>query len=229
MNGQDLSITIPIASEFRTQAEEIAAGREQVYWKTIALLAVTEYLQWQGYEVRSGFVDRALTDDVYVVGVGRVGCLQVKGGKAFELPEEVQQGRVGTVVLSCAEKQVRLWGFLPLFDPEDLPEQVEWDEVQSLDEMVMYFDRLERGSKEPQLEEIEPDETTRLMLVAMLERIYRSENPNRWGIRAAQILVKEERLTMTREATLLENLTEQQGVAEQLMEKLATVWDALRG
>lgn len=225
MNGQDLSITIPIASEFRTQAEQIAAGREQVYWKTIALLAVTEYLQWQGYEVRSGFVDRVLTDDVYVAGVGRVGCLQVKGGEAFELPEDVQQGRVGTVVLSCAEKQVRLWGFLPLFDPEDLPVQVEWNEVLSLDAMVESFARIERGSNEPQLQELEPDEMERLMLVAMLERIYREEPSNRWGIRAAQVLGEEGReVALSREAKLPQDLTERQDLAEQMMQRLVEIW-----
>jgi hypothetical protein len=225
MNGQDLSITIPIASEFRTQAEQIAAGRDQVYWKTIALLAVTEYLQWQGYEVRSDFIDRALTDDVWIAGVGRIGCFQVSGGERFELTEEMQQGRIGSIMLSCEEKQVRLWGFLPLFDPEDLPTEVEWSEVQSLDVMVEYFARVERGSLEPQVQELEPDEVERLMLVAMLERIYREEQPNRWGIRAAAVLGEEGReLVGTREAKLPKDLTERQGLAERMMKRLAEVW-----
>ena len=234
MNAQqNLSITVPIAAEFRTVAEQIAAPGSTGYWKTIAALAVSEYLQWQGYEVRSDFVERALTDDVWIAGVGRIGYLNVSGGEPFELRAEMQDGRVGSIVLTCEEKRVRLWGFLSLIDPEDLPEQVEWSEVQSLDEMIGYFDRLDRGSQNQQLQEFEPDEFERLMLVAQLERIYRSERRNRWGIRAAQIfgiraaqiLAEEEReVMMTREAKLPEDLTERQALAEQMMQGLAEVW-----
>lgn len=240
MNTEDLTITIAIASVFRQQAQQFAAEqtasqkKERVDRNTLAVLAVVEYLQWQGYDVQLenshcwNPVTRTLSDvaDVFVGNVGRIECLVAKPlAQTCEIPPEAQQGRIGYMVTNVEEKQVRLLGFAPMFDPEDVPDEVALDELESLDGMVDYFDRLERGAA--QLNDLEPeDENRRLMRVAMLERIYRQEKPNRWGIKAERVLSGcQGELLMTKEADSATDLVARQEEAAELMQRLVRVWE----
>lgn len=237
MNTEDLTITIPITSTFREQAKRLAAEQtapqkqERVYRQTLTILAVVEYLQWQGYDVKPenshcwNPVTRTLSDvaDVFVGNVGRIECLVAEpSAQTCEIPPEAQQERIGYAVTSLEEKQVRLLGFVPMFDPEDVPDELELDELESLDGMVDYFHRLERGAAE--LSEFEPDLARRLAVVAMLERIYRQEKPSRWGIKAERVLSGSGELAATREAESVTDLVARQEEAEAVMQRLANLW-----
>lgn len=237
MNTEDLTITIPITSAFRSSAQQFAAEQptpqktQRVYRQTLAVLAVAEYLQWQGYDAepenRQSWVTRALSDvaDIWIRNVGRIECLVAEpSAETCEIPPEAQPERIGYLVTNVEEKQVRLLGFAPMFDPEDVPDEVELDELESLDEMVDYFHRLERGATE--LSELEPDLTRRLAVVAMLERIYRQEKPNRWGIKAERVLSGSGNLAAMREADTATDLVARQEQAEAVMQRLVRVWDA---
>jgi Protein of unknown function (DUF1822) len=236
MNTEDLTITIPIASTFRQQAKQFAAEQttpqkqQRVKNTTLVVLAAAEYLQWQGYNVQlenSQCYDRltrTLSDvaDVFVGNIGRIECLVAEpSAGTCAIPPEAQQERIGYLVTSLEDKQVRLLGFAPMFDPEDVPDELELNELESLEAMVDYFDRLERGNAELMTE----DENRRLMLVAMLERIYRQEKPNRWGIKAEQVLSdRQGELAMTREADSPTDLVARQEKAEAVMQRLAKLW-----
>jgi Protein of unknown function (DUF1822) len=236
MNTEDLTITIPIASTFRQQAKQFAAEQttpqkqQRVKNTTLVVLAAAEYLQWQGYNVQlenSQCYDRltrTLSDvaDVFVGNIGRIECLVAEpSAGTCAIPPEAQQERIGYLVTSLEDKQVRLLGFAPMFDPEDVPDELELNELESLEAMVDYFDRLERGNAELMTE----DENRRLMLVAMLERIYRQEKPNRWGIKAEQVLSdRQGELAMMREADSPTDLVARQEKAEAVMQRLAKLW-----
>lgn len=188
---------------------------------------------WQGYDVQPNsqfrdLVTRTLSDvaDVAIANVGRMECLVASvSEETCVIPPEAQQGRIGYLVTSLEDKQVRLLGFAPMFDPEDVPDELALEELESLEAMVDYFDRLERGAAE--LSDLEPeDENHRLMLVAMLERIYRQEKPNRWGTKAERVLSGGQReLMATREPDSATDLVARQERAEQVMQRLAKLWD----
>ena len=260
MNDEDLTLKIPIPTTVRQKAKQFAAAQPtpekaaRVYRQTLAVFAVVEYLgNWLGYDVPQeeslNPVTRTLSDsaDIWIAGIGRIECLVAEpDAETCPLPPAAQEGRIGYLVVEMPQnknedkieaKQVRLLGFAPMFDPEDVPDEVELEELASLDEMVDYFHRLERGMDE--LKKIqsnpksnpksnpEPDEHQQLMVVAMLERIYRQEKPNRWGIKAARVLSgSSPELAAVRENNLSGDLVARQEDAEALMQRLANVWQS---
>ncbi|MBD2094456.1 DUF1822 family protein [Trichocoleus sp. FACHB-591] len=249
---QDLTIQVPITTAMRAQAEALAGRQptaeksEQIYRNTMAVLVVNAYLGWQGYETDLSQSNNwnlgtlaagGDVADLMIKDLGRLECRAVlQGATVCPLPPEVWHGRIGYVVVQfdVAVDKAVLLGFKPIFDPEDPMEEVPLDELQSLDELIDYLDRLERGNTQlenaPSLEaeqvrQMWVDPYSRLMVVAQLERIYRTESRSKWRVKAEKVLsgrILEGALV--REEAVLDDRIALQGLAERLLEQLATVW-----
>lgn len=249
---QDLTIQVPITTAMRAQAEAFASRQptaeksEQIYRNTLAVLVVNTYLGWQGYETDLSQSNNwnlgtlaagGDVADLMIKDMGRLECRFVpKGATVCPLPPEVWHGRIGYVVvqLDAGRDEAVLMGFEPLFDPEDPLEEVPLDKLQSIDELIDYLERLERGNtqleNDPSLEveqvrQMWVDPYSRLMVVAQLERIYRTEPRSKWRVKAEKVLsgrILEG--AMVREDAVPDDRIALQGLAERFLEQLATVW-----
>lgn len=251
--AEDLTIRVPITTAMREQAEALAQGlpsaamAARIYRNTLAMLVVNAYLQWQGYttEVAESTIGQPGTRlaggdaaDLPLSGLGRVECRPVlPDARDCLLPPEAWHNRIGYVIVQIEPdvKEAVLLGFLPPFDPEDPLESVELTDLQSMDAWIDYLDRLERGAAliattaSPEAEQVRQlwvDPDSRLMLIAQLERIYRSEPRSKWRVKGEKMLsgrVLEG--AVVREEALPADRLELQGVAERLLEQLAVLWN----
>ena len=152
--SEELSITIPITSEFRQQAEAFAEAQPtqaaQVKSRALAVQAVEAYMRWQGFEVsqqQSLFWDGSSqivspVADVVIANLGRLECVIADDNGDCPVAAETWSGRVGYVAVAIEEAQVRLLGFVRPFPLDDPLERVEADALESLDELMLYLERL---------------------------------------------------------------------------------------
>jgi len=251
---QDLTIQVPITTAMRAQAEAFASRQptteksEQAYRNTLAVLVVNAYLGWQGYETDLSQSNNwnlgtlaagGDVADLMIKDLGRIECRVVpKGATVCPLPPEVWHGRIGYLImqLDAGRDEAVLMGFEPIFDPEDPLEEVPLAELQSIDELFDYLERLERGNTQlknepsPDAEQVRQmwvDPYSRLMVVAQLERIYRTEPRSKWRVKAEKVLsgrILEG--AMVREEAVPDDRIALQGLAERFLEQLATVWSS---
>lgn len=248
----DFAIYIPISEGMKAQAIEFAQVQPspekstQVEQNTLAVLAMNTYLQWQNYstdlEVGDSWnVSTQLLGDVadlMIEGLGRIECRPIlTDEEVCPLPPEVWHNRIGYVVVQLQLEigQARLLGFIPAFDPEDPLLELRLKDLLSLDDLISYFDRLEKGRHElennssPEAEQVRQmwkDSYSRLMLIAQLERIYRNESPNRWRVKGEKILSgRALECAVIREESVPANRIELQGVAEKFIKILANIWE----
>ena len=252
-HGDDLTIAIPITSAFRQAAEDLATEQsdkaDQVRCRALAVLAVEEYLQWQGFALsreQSLFWDGTTrlvspVADVVLSNLGRLECLIADEERDCPVAAETWRGRIGYMAVTIEETQVRLLGFMRPFALDDPLTVVEADELESLDELMLYLERLGlardalaggRVAEPGPLREVtEPLE--KLAVVAQLERLFAQERPNRWRVKGEKVLSARgvdpagvrESFEETRETGPVEDLLALQDAAEQLMQGLAEVWD----
>lgn len=251
---QDLTIRVPITEAMRAKAREWANEQPtpekaaQVYQNTLAVLAVQAYLQWQGYdtlleESDSGCATSRLSGDVAdlaIAGLGRIECRPVPvGATVYPLPPDVWHNRIGYVMVHLEEREAVLSGFVFPFDPEDPLEGVDLSDLASLDELMDYLDRLEKGKLEldndsssegEQVRQMWPDPYDRLMVLAQLERIYRSEPRSKWRVKGEKVIsgrVLEG--AGVREEAIPDDRIELQGVVERLLQRLEILWSEGNG
>lgn len=171
-----IPIAIPrqaIAIAERFAAEVSTARQAQVRLNTIAVLATRNYLRMQGYETKleNSYIwnpmIRKVDDvaDLVIEGLGRLECRAlVPGQEACEIPIEVQDDRIGymAVELDLEEQRAILLGFVPTLDPDEPLEEIQRDELYSMDDFIDHLYRLTR-----MIEENHPAE-----IVAQLERLF---------------------------------------------------------
>lgn len=123
-----------------------------------------------------------------IVGLGKVECRPLASlDEPLTIPPEVWLDRLGyiAVYLNADYTEASLLGFFPPFNPDELDSNnpvktVALSDLQSLDDLMDYFERLVLG--QPIVEQmlsapeyaqlVEADSYTQLMIVAQLERIY---------------------------------------------------------
>ena len=131
-------------------------------------------------------------------------------------------------------------GFLPPADPEDPPREAPYSELQSMDDLMDHFERLELGQQvleetvagSEQVRQRWSDSYAQLMLVAQLERIYRTERPYLRETKVAIVLSGREpnlETQVMREGTISAERLELQDLAERLLNRLAEVWQRQEG
>lgn len=247
---EDLSIRVPITTAFRAQAQAFANEQPlpekaaQVYRNTLAVLAMREYLQWQDYDTDLTQSDswnaatRTCGDvaDLMIAGLGRIECRPVETGDltSLPLPPEVWHNRIGYVLVQLSEdfREAVLLGFVRPFDPEDPLEAVSVAELESLDALMDYLYRLELGQQvlnefseeEEQVPQMWDDPYARLMIIAQLERIYRTERRSKWRVKGEKVLSGRVLAGALKEEAVPADRIQLQDVAERLLERLAAVW-----
>ncbi|WP_413166887.1 DUF1822 family protein [Capilliphycus salinus ALCB114379] len=153
-------ITIPLGIEAHRYAREFAVEQtnpekgKQVYLNTLAVYAVHRYLHWIDIETnltqseswQSG--TRMLFDvaDLVVPGIGKLECRPVlPNEKLVHLPVEVRQARMGYVAVQFSQQltQVELLGFIPGDSITDLSEEIQLNELHSLDDLIGHLEQTE--------------------------------------------------------------------------------------
>jgi Protein of unknown function (DUF1822) len=233
------SIEIPLSSADREVAEGFAAraGRfaDQIRQNTLAVMAVTKYLGWQGYETDVAAGDswnpalRLLADiaDLAVVGLGRLECRVVTAGATeVEIPLEVSEDRLAYVVLEINENPLvgKLLGF---YLPEECESVMSIAELGDMDEFIDYLYRLQSGLnilanlpfKLPLLPE---DFAERLALVVGLERLFHQDEMD-WECGAVEVLQRSGVRGVVQHSESL-SIDELQELGGQLMRLLADRW-----
>lgn len=149
------SIEIPLTSADQEVAEGFASrsGRfaDRIRQNTLAVIAVSKYLNWHGYETDVASGDswhpalRLLANiaDLAVVGLGRLECRVITpGATEVEIPLEVSEDRLVYVVLEISEKPLvgKLLGF---YLPEQCKSAISFAELGDMDEFINYLYRLQ--------------------------------------------------------------------------------------
>lgn len=152
VESEELNFTVPITSNFRKIAERFRQQQaspekgEQVYWNTLAVLAVDFYCQCMGIETdlegRDSWspIVQALADvaDLNLKKLGKLECRWVASqSQLVEVPAEVWKYRIGYIAVQLSPKmdELILVGFLNKVDKEEVPLQ-EW---RSLDEFLEHL------------------------------------------------------------------------------------------
>jgi len=249
----DLTIRVPITTNNRAQAlafaqQQLSSDKAQrIYHNTLAVLAVDTYLQWQQFntDLAAGdswspmnliYKDAA---DLLITGLGKVECRPILNLDApLPIPAELWYDRIAyiAVYLNQEGTEARLLGFLPPSEPEDPRQEAPQSELQSMDDLMDYFERLELGqqvleetiAESEQLQQRWSGSYAQLMIVAQLERIYRTERPYRWQTKVAKVLAGTEaelETTIVREGTISPERVELQDLAKRLLNRLVGVWE----
>lgn len=159
-NREDMSLWLPIASSARRIAHEASRPiandrkREQVYFNTLAVLAVKDYLDLMAIPT-----DLAASDswnpalrlcenvaDLAIAGLGRLECRPLRQSEEIcRVPEEVMQNRIGYVPVRIADslRQGTLLGFVKNVATEELP----LEQLQPLANMLVHLHELREQAR----------------------------------------------------------------------------------
>jgi hypothetical protein len=149
---EDLSIAIPLVDEafwlaqrFSSQHSDLQRA-EQIRLNTLAVWAVNDYMQLQGYttDLMSGDswnIGMRLVNDVADLKTesGCLECRPIRGNeRTCVIPPEVWHDRIGYVMVRIdeAESTATLLGYLPPFEPEQAVKEVSLGELRSMDDFI---------------------------------------------------------------------------------------------
>lgn len=244
-----ISVSIPprahaLARYFAT-VQRTPQAAQQTYLNTLAVYALHQYLQpfqfatalessesWQAeprpYDVA----------DLVMPEIGRLECRPVlPGQETFSIPWEVTGDRIAYVVVRMQESlnEVELLGYLPVFDPSDLPESISIADIEPIDQLVEHLDRIEQGIEFLVGDDIvartvrELLETQSLTDIAVqLERIYHKESEKKQPYAVRDLLKNErEHVDSTREISargLTAEAEDTLQLARNLLKKLKEIW-----
>ena len=257
-DSTDLTIDVPISASDRAQAQSFAQQQlssdkvQRVYQNTLAVLAVNTYLQWQQFNtdletsdswspMNQIYEDAA---DLMITGLGKVECRFILNLDApLPIPAELWYERIAYIAVHLNQEatEARLLGFLPPSDPEAPRREAPYSELQSMDDLMNHFERLELGQQvleetvaglSEQVRQLWSDSYAQLMLVAQLERIYRTERPSLRETKVASVLSGQEPNLETQvrhEGTISAERLKLQDLAERLLKRLAEVWQRQGG
>lgn len=258
LETETFNLGVPITTRGREYAKKFAAEqittakKTRVYLNTLAVYAVHEYLKITEIETNLEASDswhpvmRQFHDvaDLVIPNLGTLECRPVLPGETrIMLPPEVTEERIGYLFVRFNEEltEAKLLGFLPMFDPEDAPEEIAIDELKPLESLFDCLIRLEDANNSWSMgqdevfvrvnEKLEAE--SREGLIAKLEWIYRSKEKFEWRLAAAELLKSYSGETRQYAESLKNTAREDIGgsgdiklddLAENLMEKLAEIW-----
>ena len=259
LETETFNLGVPITTRGREYAKQFAAEqittakKTRVFLNTLAVYAVHEYLKITDIETNLEASDswhpvmRQFHDvaDLVIPNLGTLECRPVLPGETeIMLPPEVTEERIGYLLVGFNEEltEAKLLGFLPMFDPEDAPEEIEIDELESLESFFDCLIRLEDANK---LWSSSRDEVfvrvndrleaeSRESLIAKLEWIYRTKSEFEWRFSVKELLEsywgKPTEYAESLKNTQREEIggsgdIELDDLAEDLMEKLAEIWE----
>ncbi|MGB7709628.1 MAG: DUF1822 family protein [Microcoleus sp.] len=214
-NTTEHCITIRFQKQDCELAEKFAASQpnadknQQVYRNTLAVLAVNTFVQELRYEtdldageswhpVLRMFHNVA---DLVLPGIGKIECCPVLLGEtAISLPE-VRENRIAYIAVEFAEPfdKVKLLGFIPAVEIVEETEAISLTNLQPVEELLDYLDRIELGIPVAQvlleevLSDLAEDDSVQARvreifqnqsiteIVAILNQVYRSNEKSNWG------------------------------------------------
>ncbi|MBD1936838.1 DUF1822 family protein [Microcoleus sp. FACHB-68] len=149
--------TVPLGLAAHSRAEQLrrrqsnAGKAKQVYLNSLAVCAVQLYLQWHGFETdweHSDSYNPAMSTlmdvgDLIIPNYGKLECRPVlPNAGVVSIPEEVWSDRIGFVCVQLHEslREATVLGFVEEITTKDLP----LNELQSLDEFILYLNQLQQ-------------------------------------------------------------------------------------
>ncbi len=188
--------------KFASQQADAQKAR-QVYFNTLAVLAVNQFVQEQlGFttDVKAGDcwnpVVRMVHDvaDLVIPDLGIIECRIMQGDlELISLPTEVQENRIAYVVVQFAEEdKVKLIGFISAVELGNLPKQISVVRLQTIEYLIDLLSKLEiardsiQSIVEEELEtaeEIVRDKLKNIsikQIVEQLEYVYRNFDSSDW-------------------------------------------------
>lgn len=222
-NTTEHGITIRFQESDRECAGKFAASlpttekNQQVYFNTLAVLAVNTFVQEIRYETDLDAGDswhpviRMFNNvaDLVLPGIGKIECCPVKvGEQAISLPSEVRENRIAYVAVEFAEPfdKVKLLGFVPAVVIGDETEQIPLSELKPVEELLDYLYRIESGISElesaikelissPTEDDLVEAKVQEILaslsiaeIVAKLEGVYHSHEESNWGYEGGKAL-----------------------------------------
>ncbi|MEZ2239206.1 DUF1822 family protein [Microcoleus sp.] len=202
-----------------------AEKNQQVYRNTLAVLAVNTFVQELRYEtdldageswhpVLRMFHNVA---DLVLPGIGKIECCPVMLGEtAISLPE-VRENRIAYLAVGFAEPfdKVKLLGFIPAVEIVDETEEISLTNLQPIEELLDYLDRIELGipvaqvlleeelsDLEEALSDLKEDDPVKAQvreklqnksiaeIVAILNGVYGSSEKSDWGYEGGKALAR---------------------------------------
>ena len=239
------------ARKFSVQQDTVEKG-EQVYLNTLAILGVRSFLDWLGIETDLNAGDswhsvvRCFQDvaDLVIPNLGKLECRPVLPGQTvISLPPEVTEDRIAYIGVQFQEQlnEVQLLGFYPTIDPQAPLEEIEIANLQPIETLIDYIDRLESAHFFLPNEEVAIKVRDRLAIqsiseiITQLERIYRTYNKYERRYAGGEFLASY--LPTTKGVSFRGSIpvadreefddsqqTELQDLAEELLEKLDEIW-----
>ncbi len=226
---------------------------KQVYLNTLAVYAVSNFLEWLNIETDLAAGDswnsviRLFNDvaDLVIPNLGKLECRPVLPGETvITLPPEVTEDRICYIAVQFQEQlnEVQLLGFMPALDPEEPLSQIEIANLQPIENLIDYLDRLESAqdflhSDDEVAIKVRKRLNTESFseIVAQIERIVRTCKPYNWRYAGGDFLanyVNPEQGIAFRSAPSRSERDESnrspnsdlQDLAEKLLDKLSEIW-----
>lgn len=259
------TMNIPIPREAHNYAQQFAAQqankekKTQVYLNTLVVYAVDNFLKMMDIQT-----DLEASDswnpvirhyhnvaDLAILNVFQLECRYVlPEQEKIELPPEVLEDRIGYVFvrLENSLKSGEILGFLPMDEPDEMPEEVEIDELEHIEVLFELLQRLESAKnaltppdKDPVIEAVkerlEMEDLTNI--IAQLEWIYRTKKNYEWRGAVTNLFVTYSGSSQRESAdNLMGSLKEDDDengdielsdLAEDLMDKLVEIWEGRDG
>ncbi len=194
------TINIPIPREAHNYAQQFAAQqpnkekKTQVYLNTLVVYAVDNFLKMMDISTDLENSDSwnplirlyHNVADLAILNIGQLECRYVLPEQdEIELPPEVLEDRIGYVFvrLENSLQSGEILGFLPIDEPDEMPEEVEIDELEDIETLFECLQNLELANNaiaadvDPIFaivkERLEMEDLTNI--IAQLESIYRTK------------------------------------------------------
>ena len=259
IDNQTMNISIPIeahnsAQKFAAQQSN-AEKKTQVYLNTLVVYAVDNFLKMMNIQTdleASDSWNPAIrfyhnVADLAIPNVGQLECRFVLPEQdEIELPPEVLEDRIGYVFVRLEDslQSGEILGFLPIDELDEMPEEVEIDELEHIEVLFECLQRLESANNAftenidsvfaRVKERLETEDLTNI--IAQLEWIYRTKKDYEWRAAATNLFAT---YSGSSQRELADNLMgkvredddengdiELSDLAEDLMEKLVEIWES---
>ena len=254
------TINIPISVEAHNYAKKFAAQqlklekKTQVYLNTLMVYAVDNFLKMMDIQTDLEYSDswnpviRCYHNvaDLAIMNVGKLECRFVlPEQEKIKLPPEVLEDRIGYLFVRLEEslQSGEILGFLPIYEPDEMPEEVEIDELEDIEILFESLQGLESGNNalvgdiDPVFARVkyrlEIEDLTNT--IAHLEWSYRTKKYYEWQAAATNFF---ETYLGLGERVLADNFMEivkdkykenenvqLRDLAEDLMNKLVEIWE----
>jgi hypothetical protein len=234
-----------IAKEFARQ-QPTREKVKQTYLNTLAVKGGDRYIQWLGYETELETADswnyglRLFNNiaDLVIPDLGKIEfCPILPNQQQMTISSDSLEERIAYIAVQFQDEltEIKFIGFIDHIDPENPPESINLDDLQPIDQLGDYLDRLQLAKEDEQFEDIletvnlELDPEQMIEMIAKFERLYRLGYPDDWRFDGRDIL--EEYLPLSSLSTIREKETPKteeidlRDIAEQILERLKELWN----